>query len=204
MITAYTWGTPNGKKITIMLEECGLPYSVERINISTGAQHTPEYLAMNPNGKIPALADTEGPEGKPITLFESGAILIYLAEKTGLFLSKNPEARYETLQWLMFQMAGFGPMLGQAHHFLRFAPEKISYAMDRYRNEAKRLYTVLNGALKDRDYIAKEYSIADMALYPWALAHEWHEVDLAPFPHIQRWMNKIAERPAVQRGLEKA
>lgn len=204
MLTAYTWGTPNGKKLTIMLEECGLPYSLERINISTGAQQTPEYLAINPNGKIPALVDTDGPEGKPFTIFESGAILIYLAEKTGKFLPQHSSERYEALQWLMFQMGGFGPMLGQAHHFLRFAPEKIPYAMDRYRTEAKRLYTVLNSALADRDYIAKTYSIADMALYPWALAHEWHEVELASFPHVQRWMEGIGARPAVQRGLEKA
>lgn len=204
MITAYTWGTPNGKKITIMLEECGIPYEVVRINISKGEQHSPQYQAINPNEKIPSLTDTEGPEGQPITLFESGAILIYLAEKTGLFLSKVPHQRYETLQWLMFQMAGFGPMLGQAHHFMRFAPEKIPYAIARYKKEAHRLYGVLNQALTDRDYIAGKYSIADMALFPWALSHEWHEVEVSSFPHVKSWMERVGERPAVQRGLIKA
>lgn len=204
MITAYTWGTPNGKKVTVMLEECGIPYELIRINISKGEQHTSHYQTINPNGKIPALIDTEGPGGKPLTLFESGAILIYLAEKTGQFLSTDPHQRYETLQWLMFQMAGFGPILGQAHHFLRFASEKIPYAIERYKKEAHRLYGVLNQALADRDYIARDYSIADIALYPWALAHEWHEVDLASFSHVEAWMKRVGERPAVQRGLVKA
>jgi GST-like protein len=203
MLTLYSWGTPNGKKITIMLEECGLPYELKPINIQKKEQDTAEFRRINPNGKIPALIDTDGPNGQPITLFESGAILIYLAEKTGKFLSTDPHQRYETIQWLMFQMGGFGPMLGQAHHFLRFAPESIPYAITRYRNEAQRLYSVLNAALADREYIAKTYSIADMALYPWALYHDMHEVDLTPFPHIAAWMERIAQRPAIKPALEK-
>jgi GST-like protein len=204
MLTLYSWGTPNGKKITIMLEECGLAYEVHPINIHEKAQDSPEFRRINPNGKIPALVDTNGPGGDPITLFESGAILIYLAEKTGHFLSRDPHQRYETLQWLMFQMGGFGPMLGQAHHFIHFAPEKIPYAITRYRNEAKRLYSVLNTALTDREYIASSYSIADMALYPWALYHDMHEVDLAPFPHVVAWIDRISQRPAIKPALAKA
>jgi GST-like protein len=204
MITLYSWGTPNGKKVTLMLEECGLPYEVKHINISKGDQDTPEFRKINPNGKIPALVDSDGPDGQPITLFESGAILIYLAEKTGKFLAKDPRARYETLQWLMFQMGGFGPMLGQAHHFLRFAPEKIPYAMDRYRNEAKRLYGVLETALAGKEYVGGEYSIADMALYPWALSHQWQEVDLAAFPNVAAWVGRISAREATGRALERA
>lgn len=204
MITLYSWGTSNGKKITLMLEECALPYEVKRIDIHAGEQNTPEFRRINPNGKIPAIVDTDGPAGQPITLFESGAILIYLAEKTGKFLAQTPHKRYETLQWLMFQMGGFGPMLGQAHHFLRFAPERIPYAMERYRNEARRLYGVLDHALQGRDYIAGEYSIADMALFPWTLSHEWQDVDLASFPHVAAWMARISQRPAVKPALEKA
>lgn len=204
MITLYSWGTPNGKKITIMLEECGLPYEIKHIDIHAGDQDTPAFRRINPNGKIPALVDTDGPGGQPITIFESGAILIYLAEKTGQFLSKDPHQRYATLQWLMFQMGGFGPMLGQANHFTRFAPERIPYAVNRYQNESKRLYGVLNEALTDRDYIAGDYSIADMALYTWALSHDMHEVDLAPFPHIVTWIDRISKRPAIAPALEKA
>jgi GST-like protein len=204
MLTLYSWGTPNGKKITIMLEECGLPYVVEHINIHEKAQDSPEFRRINPNGKIPALVDTDGPGGQPITLFESGAILIYLAEKTGKFLSSDPHQRYETLQWLMFQMGGFGPMLGQAHHFMHFAPEPLPYAINRYRKEAKRLYSVLDGALTCDEYIAKAYSIADMALYPWALYHDMHEVDLVSFPHVAAWIERISQRPAIKPALEKA
>lgn len=201
MITLYTWSTPNGRKISIALEECGLPYEVRPINIGADDQFTPEFLALNPNGKIPVIVDSEGPDGKPITICESGAILIYLAEKTGRFLPKDAHARYQALQWLMFQMGGFGPMLGQAHHFLRFAPEPVPYAANRYHKESQRLYGVLDKGLEGKDYIAGEYSIADMALYPWAARHEWHQVDLAAYPNVAAWYARVGARPAVQRGM---
>jgi GST-like protein len=202
MISLYTWGTPNGRKISIALEEFGLPYSVHPVNIGANEQFAPEFLALNPNGKIPAIVDPEGPDGQPITVFESGAILIYLAEKTGRFLPAQGTARYQALQWLMFQMGGFGPMLGQAHHFLRFAPEPVPYAANRYQKEALRLYGVLDKALAGRDYIAGEYSIADMALYPWAARHEWQQVELAQFPNVAAWFARVGAREAVKRGME--
>lgn len=203
MITLHTWGTPNGYKISIALEELGLPYEVRKVNITRNEQFDPAFLALNPNNKIPVIVDDEGPGGKPITLFESGAILIYLAEKSGRLLPADQQARYEALQWLMLQMGSIGPMLGQAHHFLRFAPEVIPYAIERYSKEAIRLYGVLNGHLQGRDWLAGEaYSIADIATFPWIARHEWQGIDLARYPEVKRWFDAIAARPAVQRGLE--
>jgi GST-like protein len=201
MIELYTWGTPNGRKASIMLEEVGLPYNLHPIDIGKGAQNTPEYIAINPNSKIPAIIDSDGPGGKPVTVFESGAILIYLAEKTGKFWSKEPRARLEALEWLMFQMGGVGPILGQAHHFLRAAKEQIPYAIDRYVKESRRLYGVLDARLAQSAYLAGEYSIADIATYPWIGRHAWHRVDLAEFPNVQRWFNAVGSRPAVERGM---
>lgn len=201
MIDFYTWRTPNGYKISIMLEECGLPYQVFPIDITKNQQFAPDYLKISPNNKIPTIVDHEGPGGKPLSLFESGAILIYLAEKTGKFLSADSRIRYATLQWLMWQMGGFGPMLGQAHHFRRFAPEKVPYAIDRYTSEAKRLYGVLEKRLSEAAYLAEEYSIADMAVFPWATRHEWQGIDIAEFPNIKRWLDAIGARVAVKAGL---
>lgn len=201
MIDFYTWRTPNGYKISIMLEECGLPYQVFPINITKNQQFAPDYLKISPNNKIPTIVDHEGPGGKPLSLFESGAILIYLAEKTGKFLSTDSRTRYATFQWLMWQMGGFGPMLGQAHHFLRFAPEKVPYAIDRYTSEARRLYSVLEKRLSETAYLAGEYSIADMAVFPWATRHEWQGIDIAEHPHVKRWLDAINARVAVKAGL---
>jgi GST-like protein len=201
MIDLYTWGTPNGRKVSVMLEEVGLPYHVHRVDISKGEQFQPEFVALNPNSKIPALMDSEGPGGKPISLFESGAILIYLAEKTGKLISRDARTRYETLVWLMFQMGGVGPMFGQAHHFLRAAPEPIAYAIERYTKEARRLYSVLDARLAAVPYLAGDYSIADIATYPWVARHEWHKVALSDFPNVARWYGDIGARPAVQRGM---
>jgi GSH-dependent disulfide-bond oxidoreductase len=201
VIDLYTWGTPNGRKASIMLEEVGLPYRVLPIDISKGAQHTPEFLAINPNGRIPAIIDSEGPGGKPIRIFESGAILIYLAEKTGKLLSAEPRRRMETLVWLMFQMGGVGPMFGQAHHFLRAAPEPVPYGIERYTKETRRLYGVLDGRLGEEAYLAGEYSIADIATYPWVARHDWHKVELKDFPNVARWYEAIGARPAVARGM---
>ena len=201
MITLYTWGTPNGRKVSIMLEECALPYRVKTIDITQGEQLAPEFVAINPNSKIPAIVDPDGPDGKPITLFESGAILIYLAAKTGRFLPTSERGKYEALQWLMFQMGGVGPMFGQTHHFLRFAPEPLPYAIKRYSTETARLYGVLDRRLGEAAYLAGEYSIADMATYPWVARHEWQKIDLADYPNVQRWHAAIGARPAVQRGM---
>ena len=202
MIQLYTWGTPNGRKISIALEELGLAYSVHPVDIGAGAQFAPAFLEISPNNKIPAIVDPDGPDGQPLALFESGAILVYLAEKTGGLLPAAGEARYRVLQWLMFQMGGFGPMLGQAHHFLRYAPETVPYAQKRYHDEALRLYRVLDAALAGQSYVAgDEYSIADIALYPWAAKHDWHCVDLEPFPQIARWLAEVGARPAVARGM---
>lgn len=201
MIELYTWGTPNGRKVSIMLEEVGLPYRVHAVDISKGAQFEPAFVALNPNSKIPAIVDPEGPAGGPVSLFESGAILIYLAEKTGKLLPGDPLRRLEALQWLMFQMGGVGPMFGQAHHFLRAAPEPVPYAIARYTKEAARLYKVLDGRLAGNAYLAGDYSIADVATYPWVARHEWHKVDLADYPNVARWYTAIGERPAVQRGM---
>lgn len=203
MIDLYTWPTPNGHKIHIMLEECGLPYRVHPINIGTGDQFKPEFLRISPNNKIPAIADSEGPDGKPLSLFESGAILLYLASKTGLFLPQGVRERYDVLQWLMFQMGGLGPMLGQAHHFRIYAPEKIDYAVNRYTQEAKRLYGVLNQQVSQHRFIAgDEYSIADIAVFPWLRSWQNQGIDWADYPSLKDWFDRVAERPAVQRGVE--
>jgi GSH-dependent disulfide-bond oxidoreductase len=202
MIDLYTWSTPNGRKASVMLEELDLAYTVHPVNITKGEQFRPEYVAICPNSKIPAIVDEHGPDGKPITLFESGAILIYLAEKAGRFLPTEPRARYETIEWLMFQMGGVGPFFGQAHHFLRFAPQKLPYAIERYVAETRRLYGVMDRQLAHSEYLAGPgYTIADVATFPWVARHEWHQVNLASFPHVRRWYDVIGARPAVQRGM---
>jgi GSH-dependent disulfide-bond oxidoreductase len=201
MIELYTWNTSNGRKASIMLEELGVAYALHSINIGKDEQFSAEYKQINPNSKIPALIDSDGPGGKPITLFESGAMLIYLAEKFGRFLPGEPRARYEVLQWLMWQMGGVGPIFGQVHHFLRAAPEPVPYAIERYTKECKRLYGVLNERLQGRDFVVDEYSIADIAIFPWTARYEWQQIDLATFPNVKRWFDSIHARPAVQRGL---
>ena len=202
MIELYTWSTPNGRKVSIMLEECGLPYNVHKINIGTNTeQFAPEYLKINPNGKIPSIVDPEGPDGKPIAMMESGAILIYLAGKTGKFLPKSVRGKYEALQWLMFQMGGVGPMFGQAHHFMRAKKDEVPYGTERYGNEAKRLYGVMDRHLSSTRFFAKEYSIADMAIYPWVARHEWHRVDLGAFSNVRRWYDAVGSRAAVVKGM---
>lgn len=201
MITLYTWGTPNGQKISIMLEELGVKYEVKPINIGKGEQMTPEYLALNPNHKIPVLVDSDGPDGKPITLIESGAILIYLASKYDKLLPEDVAGKYEALQWLMFQMGSVGPMLGQAHHFLR-AQTPVPYGVSRYWGETQRIYGVLNTRLKDRKFLAgKEYSVADIATWPWIHRYAMHQTDLEQYPEVKRWYDAIAKRAAVKRGL---
>lgn len=203
MITLYTWGTPNGRKVSILLEEAGLPYRVQPVDLGRGEQFEEDFVALNPNAKIPVIVDPHGPGGAPITLIESGAILLYLAEKVGAFLPVEIRARWEALQWLMFQMGSLGPMLGQAHHFLRFAREPVPYAVNRYRREAMRLYGVLEQRLAGRQWLAgDDYSIADIACFPWIARHEWQEIDLNTFPSLQRWFAAVAARPAVQRGME--
>ena len=200
MIEVYSWATPNGHKIHIMLEECGLPYRAIPIDIGSGAQFAPEFLAISPNNKIPAIVDPDGPDGQPISVFESGAILVYLATKTGRFLAEDVRGRFETLEWLMFQMASVGPMLGQAHHFRMYAPEPLPYAVDRYTNEAKRLYGVMDRRLATRKFIATDdYSIADIAVFPWLRSWKNQGIDWADYPHLKVWFDGIAERPAVQR-----
>ena len=199
MIDLYTWSTPNGRKVSVMLEECGLPYRVHTVNIGKDEQFKPEFLAINPNNRIPAIVDPAGPDGRPLPLFESGAILIYLAEKTGRFYPQKN--KYIVLQWLMFQMGGVGPMFGQAHHFMRAKKDEIPYGTERYGNEAKRLYGVLEKRLSQAAYLADEYSIADIATYPWVARHEWHRVDLAAYPAVKRWYDSIGMRPAVVRGM---
>jgi len=200
MIELYTWSTPNGRKVSIMLEECALPYKVHKINIGTNTeQFTPEYLKINPNGKIPSIVDPDGPDGKPIAMMESGAILIYLADKTRRFFAAKH--KYQVLQWLMFQMGGVGPMFGQAHHFMRAKKDEIPYGSERYGNEAKRLYGVMDRHLAGAQYFATEYSIADMAIYPWVARHEWHRVDLAAFSNVKRWYQAVGARTAVVKGM---
>jgi GST-like protein len=200
MIELYTWSTPNGRKVSTMLEECGLAYNVHKIDIGTNAeQFTPEFLAISPNGKIPAIVDPEGPQGKPIRLMESGAILIYLAEKTGKFF---PQAeRYQVLQWLMFQMGGVGPMFGQAHHFMLAKKDAIPYGSERYGAEAKRLYGVMDRHFARSEFFCSSYSIADIATCPWVARHPVHKVDLAQFPNVKRWFDTISARPAVKKGM---
>jgi GST-like protein len=202
LIDLYTWTTPNGRKVSIMLEETGLPYRVHPIDIGKGDQFTPEFLAINPNNRIPAIVDQEGPDGRPFKLFESGAILLYLSWKTGRFLPRKPTEQFEAIQWLMFQMGGVGPMFGQTHHFLRAAPEPVPYAIERYTRETRRLYKVLDGHLASRDYLAPEYSVADIATYPWVARHEWHKVDLNEFPAVKHWFDDVGARPAVQAGMK--
>jgi len=202
MIILYSWPTPNGHKVHIMLEECGLPYQLTPVDISSGEQFSPEFIQISPNNKIPAMVDTDGPDGQPISLFESGAILIYLAGKTGKFLGNTVREKYMTLEWLMFQMGGFGPMLGQAHHFRNYAPVPIPYAIDRYTNEAKRLYGVINKRLAQSPYLAgAEYTIADIATFPWARSWKNQGINLADYPHAKRWFDKIDARAAVERGV---
>ena len=201
MIDLYTWKTPNGRKVSVMLEECALAYNTHAVDIGKGDQFTPQFLALNPNAKIPAITDSDGPDGKPIALFESGAILVYLAGKTGKFLPESDRGKYLALQWLMLQMGGVGPMFGQVHHFLRAAKEQVPYAVERYRKEKDRLYGVLDKRLGEAAYLAGEYSIADIATYPWVARYEWHQTELKDYPNVKRWYDAISARPAVQRGM---
>ena len=203
MIEVYSWATPNGHKVHIMLEECGLKYRAHAVDIGKGEQFAPEFLAISPNNKIPAIVDPQGPDGEPISMFESGAILLYLATKTGRFLPETTRARYAVLEWLMFQMGGVGPMLGQAHHFRVYAPQKIDYAVNRYTNEAKRLYGVMDKRLAKSRYIAgPEYSIADIAIFPWLRSWKNQGIDWNDYPHLKGWFDEIEARPAVQRGVQ--
>jgi len=203
MIEVYSWPTPNGHKVHIMLEECGLAYRVHPVDIGAGDQFSPAFLAISPNNKIPAITDSEGVDGKPMSLFESGAILLYLAGKTGKLLPADVRGKYEVLQWLMFQMGGVGPMLGQAHHFRIYAPEKLPYAIDRYTNEAMRLYSVINKRLAHSTYLGgPAYSIADISVFPWLRSWKNQGVEMSDYPHLKGWFDEIAKRPAVQRGLE--
>ncbi len=198
MIGLYTWTTPNGRKVSIALEELGLPYTAHAVDIGKGEQFAPAFLAISPNNRIPAIADHE----TGTALMESGAILMYLADKTGKLLPPSGEPRARVIEWLMWQMGGFGPMLGQAHHFLRNSPTASEYASKRYADEAQRLYGVLDRRLAGRDFVAGDYSIADIAIWPWAARFEWHRADLAQFPNVRRWYMQIAQRPAVQRGYQ--
>ena len=202
-IEVWTWPTPNGHKVHILLEELGLPYKVVPVAIGKGDQFKPEFLAITPNHRIPAIVDSDGPGGKRVELFESGAILIYLSEKTGgRLIPTDPVGRYACLQWLMFQMGGVGPMFGQYNHFANYANDKIPYAIERYTNEVARLHRVLDKRLSEAEYLAGEaYSMADIATFPWIARHEWHKVDLAEFPNVKRWYDTINRRPAVVRGM---
>ena len=203
MIDVYSTATPNGHKVHVMLEECDLPYRVHHVDIGAGDQFKPPFLAISPNNKIPAIVDADGPDGKPISLFESGAILLYLAGMTGKFLGHTDREKFTTLQWLMFQMGGVGPMLGQAHHFRIYAPGKIEYAVNRYTNEAKRLYGVMDRRLGESPYLAGDaYTIADIATFPWTRSWKNQGLELSDFPHVKRWFDEISARPAVMRGVE--
>ena len=201
MIDLYYWGTPNGHKISIALEEMGLEYQIIPINILENDQFQSDFLAISPNNKIPAIVDQDGPHGRAISIFESGAILQYLGRKTSLFYPADEVKRIQVEQWLMWQMGGLGPMLGQNHHFSRFAPERIPYATERYVNETKRLYGVLDKQLVGQDYVTGEYSIADMAIFPWLLRYEWQGIDLADYPEVSRYIERMQARPAVQKAL---
>jgi GST-like protein len=202
MIEVHTWATPNGHKVHIMLEECGLPYRVVPVDIGAGEQFEPDFLAISPNNKIPAIVDPDGPDGAPISLFESGAILVYLAAKTGRFLPADTRGRYRTLEWLMFQMGSIGPLLGQAHHFRIYAPQKIEYAIDRYTNEARRHNGVMDARLARSRYIAAdEYTIADIAIFPWLRSWKNQGIDWNDHPHLKGWFDEIGARAAVQRGV---
>ncbi len=201
MIDLFTWITPNGRKISIMLEEVGLPYEVHPINLQKDEQFAPDFLAISPNNRIPAIIDREGPGGKPYSLFESGAILMYISEKVGKLLPTAMHKRYEVIQWLMFQMGGVGPMFGQAHHFMHSALERVPYGIERYSKETRRLYAVMNKRLDVNEYLAGEYSIADIATYPWVARYVRHQVKLEEFPNVKLWFDTISARPAVQRGM---
>lgn len=201
MIDLYTWSTPNGRKVSIMLEELGLPYKTHPIHIGKDEQFKPEFIAINPNSKIPAIVDQAGPERKPYALWESGAILLYLSYKTGMLLPRKPADQFHVMQWLMFQMGGVGPMFGQVHHFVRAAKEPVPYAIERYGKETRRLYAVLDTHLGKQEYLGSAYSIADIATYPWVARHEWHRVDLSDFPSVKRWFDQLGERPAVRKGM---
>jgi GST-like protein len=202
MIDVFSWATPNGHKVHIMLEECALPYRAIPVNIGAGEQFKPEFLAISPNNKIPAIVDSDGPGGQPISLFESGAILVYLASKAGKFLPSTDLARYEVLQWVMFQMGTVGPLLGQANHFRHYAPEKIPYAIERYTNETRRIYGVIDKRLSQSEWLGcGEYSIADIATFPWLRSWQNQGIVLDDYPHLKAWFERIAARPAVQRGV---
>jgi GST-like protein len=203
MIDLYTWTTPNGRKVSIALEEMGLAYKVHTINIGKDEQFAPAFLEIAPNNRIPAIVDSDGPDGRPVSVFETGAILLYLAEKTGQFMPTDSRKRIAVYEWLMWQMGGYGPMLGQAHHFLRYNVGKAPYAEDRYRNETLRLYGVLDRRLADHTFVAgDEYTIADMAIYPWTARHEWHQAPLDDFTHVKRWSDQLGQRTAVQKGMD--
>lgn len=200
-IEVYYWPTPNGRKISIFLEEAEMPYLVHPVDIGNGDQFKPDFLKISPNNKMPAIVDPDGPDGKPLAVFESGAILMYLAEKSGKFLPISLRERYQVIEWLMFQMAGIGPMLGQAHHFRDYAPERIPYAIERYTREASRLYGVLDRRLAGQQYVAGDYSIADMAIYPWIVSHDRQGQKLDDYPHLEAWFERITARPAVKKGM---
>ncbi|MCP4595521.1 glutathione S-transferase N-terminal domain-containing protein [Neptuniibacter sp.] len=203
MIELYTWGTPNGRKVSIMLEALRLPYQVHPVNILEGEQFEPNFLKISPNNRIPALVDDEGPNGQRVELFESGAILLYLAEKTGEFIPSDPMERLDCIQWLMWQMGGFGPMLGQAHHFNKFSKEQVPYAQLRYNDEAQRLWGVLDNQLAGKQFvIGEDLSIADFAIYPWAMRYEWQHVDPDKFPHVKAWIERMGHIEFVQRGMQ--
>ena len=201
-IDLYTWKTSNGKKATIMMEECELEYKIHPIDISTDIQFSEDFVKVNPNSKIPAIVDPDGPNGRPFTVIESGAILMYLAEKTGLFLPAEMQRKYEVIQWIMFQMGGIGPIFGQVHHFKRAAKEKVPYAINRYFKECRRLYGVLDSRLEGREYISNnEVSIADFCTVPWVFRHDWQEIDLDEFANVKRWYDNMMQRPALTRGM---
>jgi GST-like protein len=202
MIDLYTWTTPNGRKVSVMLEEIGMPYEVHPVNLGKDEQFAPDYLQRNPNNKIPTIVDSDGPGGKPYTLFESGAILMYLAEKSGKLMPKETAARYQVIQWLMFQMGGVGPMIGQAHFFFRNCPEDQPFGRERFAKETARLYNVLDKRLGEAPYLAGEYSIADIATYPWIARYEMHRTRLEDYPNVKRWFDALGARPAVQRGMQ--
>jgi GSH-dependent disulfide-bond oxidoreductase len=200
MIDLYFWPTPNGQKVSIFLEEAGLPYNVIGVNIGKGEQFEPKFLEISPNNKIPAIVDHDGPDGKPISVFESGAILLYLADKTGKFMPKDARGRWQVVEWLMFQMGTVGPMLGQANHFRNYAPEKLQYAIDRYTNESRRIFNVMDKRLSKHEHLAGEYSIADMASWPWIITRK-KSGEYDEFANLKRWADAIGERPAVKRGM---
>ncbi|WP_028471359.1 glutathione binding-like protein [Neptunomonas japonica] len=201
MIDLYTWGTPNGRKVSIMLEAIGAKYQTFTVNILKDEQFLPDFIKISPNNKIPAIVDSEGPNGKHISLFETGAILIYLGEKSGKFIPTELIKRYEMMEWLMWQMGGFGPFLGQAHHFNRFAPEEVPYALERYNNEAQRLWSVLDKRLCNREYVVDQLSIADFAIYPWAARYAWQKIALEDYPNVKNWMQRMLTLEAVQKGM---